>query len=344
MPFDGKIDWVKVRATLSVLRDGAWLWIKNHPTEVFIVSLMIARLAGTTIQTGWRGVLFRWGKLRGVLEPGFHPLVPWMHTVRKTQVRARTLDLAKQRVTTRDGLVYDVDVNLIFRIDDPQRALVEIDDYRAGCETILALALQELIHASTNADLADRDALDVSLRARIEPRLTRWGITVDTAGLTSIAPTDETLRITQLLARVRERQETLNGFEAQGLSRSRALALLGAQVHFRSRSHARSRLEQRRVTQRRAQIRKLLAERRLAAQRSGEVVDWEELEEAGQEAQRPGQRTSNLEAGLAAKAERERRRLQALNQRPKRPRRPRRPGDREWEQVRPPQRRDPWDD
>src|SRR5262245_32116119 len=93
------------RTLLSVLLDYA----KHHPLAVAVVILAIVRSFGTRVQTGWAGVLFSWGRAKKVLEPGFHPLIPIVQQVRQTPIRSVTLDLPRQRVTTRAGLVYEVD-------------------------------------------------------------------------------------------------------------------------------------------------------------------------------------------------------------------------------------------
>src|SRR3954452_21235614 len=86
--------------------------IRQHPWAVAVMLYGLARAFGVTIQSGQRGVLFRWGKAVKELDPGFHWLVPFMHEVKKTPMRSITIGLPDQKVMTADGLVYDVGVNL----------------------------------------------------------------------------------------------------------------------------------------------------------------------------------------------------------------------------------------
>src|ERR1700731_4916877 len=90
--------------------------IQAHPVWTIMALVAFVRLWGTVIQTGWTGVLFVLGRARRTLEPGFHFLLPLVHFVRKTPVRSITLDLPKQRVTTLDGLVYEVDASVVYRV------------------------------------------------------------------------------------------------------------------------------------------------------------------------------------------------------------------------------------
>jgi len=197
------------------------------------------RLLGTTIQTGWKGVLFRFGRAVRELEPGFHALIPLVHHVRKTPVRSITLELPRQRVTTADGLVYDIEANLVYRVVEPIKAMVEIDNLRKGCEAVLTLIVQDLLRGQTRGGLLERQSLDEEFAAQAEKLLSRWGVAVEQAGFTTIAPTRETLRLTQLALLARERQLVLDCYTAEGLSPELAVGLLGSEQQLVSRAAAR---------------------------------------------------------------------------------------------------------
>src|SRR4030081_3898115 len=126
---------------MSWLIDASWwlvdfviAYVKEHPVQAIIFALIVIRLFGTTVQTGWKGVLFSFGRVRGELEPGFHALIPFVQRVRKNPVRSITWHLPMQRITTADGLVYDVQANMVYRIVDATKALVQIGDIRRGIE------------------------------------------------------------------------------------------------------------------------------------------------------------------------------------------------------------------
>lgn len=271
--------WQRIKAVLLVARDLVWAYVQEHPGQTLLVMMFIVGLMGVVIDTGWRGVLFRWGRFRKVLDPGFHPLVPWMHTVRKTHIRARTMDLAKQRATSADGLVYDVDANLVYRIDDPVKALIEIDAFKQGIETVLSIAVQELIRERDHDQLWKRDDLDRALRARLDARFTEWGLSIDRVGFTTIAPTDQTLRITQQDAKVRERDRVRRMFLEAGVRPATALALIGAEPVFVSHGHARYRLAQRRAVRALVDRRRLAALERTLAQAKPREISWDDLED-----------------------------------------------------------------
>jgi hypothetical protein len=211
----------------------------QHPVLTALAVLGLLRLFGITVQTGHKGVLFVFGRVRKELEPGFHFLLPVVITARTTPVRSVTLDLPRQRITTADGLVYDVRANIVYRVADPKLALTQIDNLRHGIEVILALIVQDLLRDQTRAGVLNFKDLDAEFSARAEAALGRWGVTLEQAGFQSIAPTHKTLRLTQLAALGGERARALHDMIAQGVSVNAALALLGADRRLVGHSTAR---------------------------------------------------------------------------------------------------------
>src|SRR4051812_7348058 len=143
-----------------------WAWLvtfqfaKSHPVATGVAALGVLRLFGTTVQSGWAGVLFSCGRAKKVLEPGFHPLIPIFQRVKQTPIRSITLDLPRQRVTTADGLVYDVLTTIVYRVEDPIVALTTIDEVRQGVFTLVPLLVHDLLRQQTGQTLTDRASLD----------------------------------------------------------------------------------------------------------------------------------------------------------------------------------------
>jgi hypothetical protein len=219
--------------------------VQSHPIYSAMIAYGIIRLFGTTVQTGWKGVLFSFGRATKELEPGFHWLIPFVQRVRKTPFRAITLHLPMQRVTTLDGLVYEAQANVVYRVVDPKKAFVMIADIRKGCEAVLPMLVQDVLRGKTRAQLQERESLDGELTAQAASKLDRWGATVEQAGFLTIAPTSKTLRLTQLEQLVQERARMVQRYFEAGLTPERAAALLGTEhkpiAHSAMRYHKRRR-------------------------------------------------------------------------------------------------------
>jgi hypothetical protein len=228
--------------------------IRAHPLWTIAVVLAFVRLWGTVIQTGWTGVLFVFGRARRTLQPGFHFLLPLVHLVRKTPVRSITLELPKQRVTTLDGLVYDVDANVVYRVDDAILALTHVDNLKRGSLVVLAMAVQEVLSRHNPKALQQPQSLDEEFTVQAQQKLGPWGVKVEQAGFTTIAPTRRTLRLTQLRQLVEERQRMLEEYCGYGLAPELALALLGSHRNLAGHAHVRYRRYHRRPGARRPTV------------------------------------------------------------------------------------------
>jgi hypothetical protein len=219
-------------------------YAESQPWTVVVALYGLARAFGVVIRSGQRGVLFRWGKAVKVLEPGYHWLVPLVHGVKKTPVRSVTIHLPGQKVMTADGLVYDVGVNVVYRVEDPIRALTLVDHVDSGCRAAIPMIVTEVIRVRGQTELADRVSLDRELSERVNGWIARWGLVVEQAGFTSIAPNTGVLRTTQLALRTVERARVLRQLIDGGLDDGSALVMIGTGrrlVAKASRGHVRVR-------------------------------------------------------------------------------------------------------
>lgn len=208
---------------------GRWLW-EDHRSEFFYAGVAlvwsVVRAMGKTVESGQTGLKFSFGRAQRVVEPGFHPLLPFLQVIRTVPARSRTLDLPAQRVVTDEGLVYDVDANLVYRVVDVQRALIEIDDLTQGMLQVLALSVQELLRHRARGELYASAELDGELSRRMAERLEPWGVAVERAGFPSLRPSRETLRVTQLTNLCAVRREALARLVENGVQAQSALALV----------------------------------------------------------------------------------------------------------------------
>ena len=236
--------------------DRVWPYVKglarDYRVEIsyalFGLLAALVRAAGVTVVSGTTGLKFSFGRATRLCEPGFHPLLPFLQVVRVVPTRSRTIDLSTQRVTTLDGLVYSVDANLVYRVVDVRKALIEIDQLERGMLQMLGLGVQEVLRLRDRGSMRVSDRLDHDLRERLERRLEPWGVSIESAGFTTITPTAETLRLTQLSVLGATRADSLGRLEAGGVARRQALALLGPRGRFASRGQV---LRERALTRRR---------------------------------------------------------------------------------------------
>lgn len=251
-----------------------WITLFISPDQlgymVMIVVASIVRAMGVTIKSGETALLFTFGHAKHELQPGFRLLFPFLQVVKRMPSRSRTLDLPAQRVVTSDGLVYLVDANLVYRVVDIRKAVIEIDSLRKGMLQTLGLSVQALLRGTTRAEMSAPEELRNSLTLMLEERLAPWGVQVEQAGFTSITPSPRTLRVTQFAQNTTERVRALKALEASNIQQASALGLVGTRKRFERRTRARVTLATRRNSGRRIRI--ALLRRGISGARFGSLL------------------------------------------------------------------------
>ena len=148
---------------------------------------------------------------------------------------------------TADGLVYDVSVNVVYRVDDATKALTLVDHVDAGCRAVIPLFVTEVLRVLDQTELVDRATLDRQLAERINAWIARWGLVVEQAGFTTIAPAKSVLQTTQLRAKTLERAEALRMLIDGGLDAGSALVMIGTERQPVAKSSLRYHLRTRRA-------------------------------------------------------------------------------------------------
>ena len=127
-----------------------------------------------------RGVVFRLGKLTRARGPGLIFLVPYgIERMRKMDLRIVALDIAPQDTITKDNVTLRVNAVVYFRVADPIKAVVEIEDYHFATSQLAQTTLRSVIGQSELDDLlAQRDRINEVVREIIDEGTDAWGIEV----------------------------------------------------------------------------------------------------------------------------------------------------------------------
>ncbi|MEM7416550.1 MAG: slipin family protein [Gemmatimonadota bacterium] len=152
---------------------------------VFIIPALIA--AGGAILTGVRvlfeyerGVVFRLGKLTRAKGPGLIFLVPFgVDRLKKMDLRIVALDIAPQDTITKDNVSVRVNAVVYFRVADPTKAVIEIEDYYFATSQLAQTTLRSVIGQSELDELlAERERINEVVRGIIDQGTDPWGIDV----------------------------------------------------------------------------------------------------------------------------------------------------------------------
>jgi len=128
-----------------------------------------------------RGIVFRFGRaLPHIREPGLAYIVPVMDRLRKVNVQIVTMPIPSQEGITRDNVTVKVDAVVYFRVEDPMKALIEVQRYRFAVEQVAQTSLRSIIGKSELDDLlSNREQLHRGLELLIDSPALGWGIHID---------------------------------------------------------------------------------------------------------------------------------------------------------------------
>lgn len=126
-----------------------------------------------------RGVIFRLGRFSGIKGPGLFLIIPLIDKMIKIDLRVITLDIPSQEVITKDNIPIKVDAVLYFKVADPERATIEVENYLKATSQIAQTSLRGVVGASDLDELlAEREKINQKLHDIIDRATDPWGIKV----------------------------------------------------------------------------------------------------------------------------------------------------------------------
>ena len=145
----------------------------------------------TSLRVLWeyeRGVVFRLGKLTRARGPGLIFLVPFgIERMRKMDLRIVALDIAPQDTITKDNVSCTVNAVVYFRVVDPSKAVVEVEDYYFATSQLAQTTLRSVVGQSELDELlAERERINEIVRRIIDQETDPWGIEVTSVEIKDI--------------------------------------------------------------------------------------------------------------------------------------------------------------
>jgi len=127
-----------------------------------------------------RGVIFRLGKFVGVKGPGLIFIIPFgIDRSVKVSLRAVVRDVPRQDVITSDNVSVNVNAVLAFKVADPEKAIIEVEEFQFAIDQVVQTALRSVLGSAELDDLLmERDRLNTELKEIVAFHSEPWGIDV----------------------------------------------------------------------------------------------------------------------------------------------------------------------
>ena len=183
---------------MAVLVGGAVFCFAQREPILFGLGVVLAIAGALTplslkMAKQWeRAVVLRLGKLHSVQGPGLFVIAPIVDTVATwIDQRIQTTEFNAEQALSKDTVPVDVDAVVFWQIHDPERAALEITDYRSAIARVAQTSLREMVGSSLLSSLlSDRKQGDALLRDEIGRKTADWGVTAISVEIRDIGVPD----------------------------------------------------------------------------------------------------------------------------------------------------------
>lgn len=147
--------------------------------SIILILLILMAASIRVIPEYERGIAFRFGHIRPILKPGLHFIFPFIDSLQRVDLRVITLTIPPQEIITKDNVPARVNAVVLFNVVDPERAVLEVENYAVATSQIAQTTLRSLLgRADLDNLLAHREDLNSDLQEIVNSRTQPWGIQV----------------------------------------------------------------------------------------------------------------------------------------------------------------------
>lgn len=152
------------------------------PVVIFII------LPGFKIvQQYEKGVVFRFGKIISVREPGLNWIIPYIDRMRKTDFRTITLPIPTQKIITKDNVSVDISAVAYYKIVDAEKSIVAIENVMSAINQIAQTTVRNIVgRFQLDEILSERDTINKEIRTVLDAHTEAWGVVVSVVEIKDI--------------------------------------------------------------------------------------------------------------------------------------------------------------
>jgi regulator of protease activity HflC (stomatin/prohibitin superfamily) len=157
------------------------------PVAILVLVILFLSAAIRILNEYERGVIFRLGRVINAKGPGLIILIPVIDKIVKVSLRLVAMDVDPQDVITRDNVSVKVNAVIYFRVIDPTKAIVEVENYTYAMSQLAQTTLRSVCgQAELDELLSEREKINSELQEILDTHTDPWGIKVATVELKHI--------------------------------------------------------------------------------------------------------------------------------------------------------------
>jgi regulator of protease activity HflC (stomatin/prohibitin superfamily) len=197
-----------------------------------ILGLLLALLASAVriLREYERGVVFMLGRFWKVKGPGLIILIPIIQQMVRVDLRIIVMDVPSQDVISRDNVSVKVNAVVYFRVLDPERAIIQVENYYAATSQLAQTTLRSVLgQHDLDEMLAEREKLNENLQRLLDDQTDRWGIKVSNVEIKHVDLDESMIRAIARQAEA-ERERRAKIIHAEGELQASEKLLQAAEV------------------------------------------------------------------------------------------------------------------
>jgi regulator of protease activity HflC (stomatin/prohibitin superfamily) len=162
---------------------------------IVIVLVMVAASAVRILPEYERGVLFRLGRLAGTRGPGLFFIIPGVDRLVRVSLRTVAFDVPPQDVITHDNVTIKVSAVIYFRVIEPEKAIIEVENYLYATSQLSQTTLRSVLgQVELDELLANREKINRELQEILDRHTGPWGVKVSNVEVKNIDLPQEMMR------------------------------------------------------------------------------------------------------------------------------------------------------
>jgi regulator of protease activity HflC (stomatin/prohibitin superfamily) len=157
------------------------MFVNLEFTGIYIATFVILFLAMAIriLREYQRGVVFTLGRFSGVKGPGLIILIPFIQQMVRVDLRTIVLDVPTQDVISHDNVSVHVNAVVYFRVIDPQKAIIQVEDFYTATSQLAQTTLRSVLGGhELDEMLAERERLNSDIQAILDKQTDAWGIKI----------------------------------------------------------------------------------------------------------------------------------------------------------------------
>ncbi len=186
-----------------------------------VVILIILVISGLRIvQQYQKGVVFRFGKIVSIRNPGLNLIIPFIDVMRKIDLRVVTLPVPAQKIITKDNVSVDVSAVAYYKIVDAVKSIIAIQDVKSAIDQIAQTSLRNIVGKfQLDEILSEREAINQEITKILDAYIESWGVVVSSVEIKDIElPEDMQRAIAKQAEAEREKRAKIIAAEGEFLS------------------------------------------------------------------------------------------------------------------------------